>query len=126
MGLFHLKKGTPAAKALPSKITLKDGISVCLDFCCHKRKCNMPHQLCKNGKYYTNWKIVPNDDKVILLKYMDSTGLMWLDTETFKKHKIMIAPEYIHLLGNANKPKQKKGRDLSRRIVHILLTCATK
>jgi len=33
MGLFHLKKGTPASKALPEKSTLKDGI--CLDFCCH-------------------------------------------------------------------------------------------
>jgi hypothetical protein len=30
MGLFHLKKGTPASKALPEKSTLKDGI--CLDF----------------------------------------------------------------------------------------------
>ncbi len=28
MGLFHLKKRTPAAKALPNKSTLKDGISV--------------------------------------------------------------------------------------------------
>jgi hypothetical protein len=32
MGLFHLKKGTPAAKALPNKSTLKDGVSVSLDF----------------------------------------------------------------------------------------------
>ena len=57
MGFFHLKKGTPASKALPDKGTLKDGI--CLDFCCHERKCNFNHLLCKNGKHYTNWKNVP-------------------------------------------------------------------
>jgi hypothetical protein len=59
MGLYHLKKGTPAAKALPKKRILKDGVSMCLDFCCHERKCNHPHALCKNGKHYTNWKKFP-------------------------------------------------------------------
>ncbi len=39
---------------------------------------------------------------------MDKTGLMWLDPETFKKHKILITPKYIHLMGDANGPKQKK------------------
>jgi hypothetical protein len=38
---------------------------------------------------------------------MDSTSLMWLDAERFEKHKITIAPEYAHLLGNATGPKQK-------------------
>ncbi len=32
MGLFHLKKGTTNAKALPDKSTLNDGVSVCLVF----------------------------------------------------------------------------------------------
>jgi hypothetical protein len=59
MGLFHLKKGTPAAKALPKKCILKDSVSMYLDFCCHERKCNHPHALCKNGKHYTNWKKFP-------------------------------------------------------------------
>ncbi len=56
MGLFHVKKGAPASKALPDKSTLKDSASICMDFCSHKKKCNYPHQLCKNGKHYTNWK----------------------------------------------------------------------
>ena len=46
MGLFHIKKGTSAAKAMPDKSTLKDGASICLDFCCHDRKCNFTHLLC--------------------------------------------------------------------------------
>ena len=54
MGLFHVKKGTPASKALPNKSTLKDGATICMDFCCHERKCNFNHLLCKNGKHYTN------------------------------------------------------------------------
>jgi hypothetical protein len=37
MGLFHVKKGTPASKALPNKSTLKDGASICMDFCSHKK-----------------------------------------------------------------------------------------
>jgi hypothetical protein len=47
MGLFHIKMGTPAAKALPDKSRLKDGVGICLDFCSHKKKYNFPHQLCK-------------------------------------------------------------------------------
>ena len=104
MGLFHLKKGTPASKALPEKSTLKNGI--CLDFCCHERKCNFNHLLCKNGKHYTNWKNVPEEDRPILLKHMEKSGLMWLDAETFKKHEIVIAPEFAHLLGDATGPKK--------------------
>jgi hypothetical protein len=41
---------------------------------------------------------------------MDSTSLMWLDAETFKKHKIAIAPKYAHLLGYATGPKQKAAK----------------
>jgi len=104
MGLFHLKKGTPVSKALPDKSTLKDG--VCLDFCCHERKCNFNHLLCKNGKHYTNWKNVPEEDRPILLKHMEKSGVMWLDAETFKKHEVVIAPEFAHLLGDATGPKK--------------------
>jgi hypothetical protein len=105
MGLFHLKKGAPASKALPEKNTLKDGI--CLDFCCHERKCNFNNLLCKSRKHYTNWKNVPEDNMLILLKHMEKSGLMWLDAETFKKHENAIAPEFAHLLGDATGPKRK-------------------
>jgi hypothetical protein len=55
MGIFHVKAGTPAAKALPYKTLLKDSTGICLDFCSQEKKCNFLHQLCKNGKHYTNW-----------------------------------------------------------------------
>jgi hypothetical protein len=107
MGLFHVKTGTPASKALPDKSTLKDGAGICMDFCSHKKKCTYPHQLCKNEKHYTNWKNIPNEDKITLLKHMNSLGLMWLDAKTFEKHKIVIAPQLAHLLGDSMGPKQK-------------------
>ncbi len=107
MGLFHMKKGTPASKALPNKSTLKDGAGICMDFCSHKKKGDYPHQLCKNEMHYTNWKNVLDEDKITLLKHMDGSGLMWFNTKTFKKHKIAIAPEFAHLLGNAMGPRLK-------------------
>jgi hypothetical protein len=107
MGIFHIKKDTPAAKAIPDKPLLKDSLGICLDFCCQGRKCNFPHQLCKNGRHITNWKNLPDEDKLFLLKHVDSLGLMWLDTATFKKHKINIPPECTQLLGDASSPKQK-------------------
>ena len=108
MGIFHVKKGTPASKALPDKAKLKDGASICLDFCCHERKCKYPHALCKNGKHYTNWKNVSDEDKAVLLSHMNETGLLWFDEETMKKHKVQIPAEYSHLLGDATGPKPKQ------------------
>ena len=105
MGIFHMRKGSPASKALPKKSKLKDGI--CLDFCCHERKCNFNHLLCTNGKHYTNWKNIPEENRPILLKHMEKTGLMWLDAETFKRHENVIAPEFAHLLGEVTGVKQK-------------------
>jgi hypothetical protein len=64
MGIFHVKKGTPVFKALPNKSKLKDGASICLDFCCHKRKCKDPHQLRTNRKHYMSWKNVPDKSKL--------------------------------------------------------------
>jgi hypothetical protein len=61
-----------------------------------------------NGKHYTHWNRIPNEDKVVILEHCDSTGKMWLDTKTFKKHKIAIPPKYAHLLGNTSSPKPKE------------------
>ena len=108
MGIFHVKKGTPVLKALPDKTKLKDGASICLDFCCHERKCKYPHALCKDSKHYTNWRNVADVDKAILLSHMNDTGLLWFDEDTMKKHKAEIPSEYSHLLSNATGPKLKQ------------------
>jgi hypothetical protein len=107
MGLFHVKQGTPTVKALPEKDKLKD--KICLDFCLHWKKCNFPHQLNKHGKHYTNWKNVPEANKPVLLSLMNETGLMWLNAETFEKHKQTqaIPSEFVHFLGNTAGPNQR-------------------
>jgi len=89
MGLFHIRKGTPPNRAL--------------------YKCPFPHQLCKTGKHFTNWKHVPDNDKLTIMKHMDETGsAAWLDAETFEKHNSSIPPEFAHLLvlGDASGPKK--------------------
>jgi hypothetical protein len=61
-------------------------------------------------KHYTNWKHVPDEDKPMLLSHMNKTSLMWLNAETFEKHKQTVLTEYAHLLGNTKgmKPKLNK------------------
>jgi hypothetical protein len=105
MGLFHTKIGISAGAAHPKKGKLKD--EICLDFCSHTRKCSKPHQVCTNGKHYTHWNRIPDEDKALILAHCDSTGKMWLDAETFKKHEIVIPPEFAHLLSDASGPKPK-------------------
>jgi hypothetical protein len=38
---------------------------------------------------------------------MDEKKKMWLDAETFARHKVTIAPKFSHLLGDALGPKQR-------------------
>jgi hypothetical protein len=108
MGLFHTKNGISAGAAHPEKGKLKD--KICLDFCWHTRKCSKPHQVCTNGKHYTHWNKIPDEDKILILVHCNSTGKMWLDAETFKKHEIVTPPKFVHLLSDAPgpKPKEKK------------------
>ena len=61
----------------------------------------------RTGSITPTGKNVPEDDRLILLKHMAKSGLMWLDAETFNKHVNFIAPEFTHLLGDATGPKQK-------------------
>ncbi len=108
MGLIHMEKGASVAAVLPEKGNLKENI--CLDFCSHDRNCNLPHLLCKNGKHYTTWKIILDENKAMLLAHMDGKKKMRLDSETFSKHKVAIAPKFLHLLGDASGPKQKSSK----------------
>ncbi len=64
--------------------------------------------LCKNGKHYTTWKNIPNEDKLVLLKHMSESKNLWLDAKTFSKHKIMLAPKFTYLLGDASGLKGKE------------------
>ena len=107
MGLFHIKKGTPVNEAFPDRTKLRNSAGICLDFNSHGHKCPFPHQLCKSGKHFTNWKYVPDDNKPTILKRIDDNGLAWLNAKMFKNHNTSILPKFAHLLGDANGPKKK-------------------
>jgi hypothetical protein len=64
--------------------------------------------LCKNSKHYTTWNNIPDEDKLVLLKHMSESKKLVLDAETFSKHKITLAPKFIHLRGDASGPKGKE------------------
>ena len=110
MRIFHLKKGTPVTKALPGKSNLKDSVSICLDFCCHERKCKYPHALCRNGKHYTNWKNIPKEDKTMLLSHMNETGLLWFDKDTMKNIRLRLPVSILTSLVTPWAPNQNRRR----------------
>jgi hypothetical protein len=43
----------------------------------------------------------------VLLTHMDEKKKMWLNAKTLARHKVIIAPEFSHLLGDASGPKQR-------------------
>ena len=107
MSIFYINLGVNATSALSKKGKLKN--SICLDFCAHGKKCKYPQMLCKNSKHYTTWKNIPDEDKLLLLKkHMSESKNLWLNAETFSKHKITLVPEFAHLLGDALGPTGKE------------------
>jgi hypothetical protein len=48
---------------------------------------------------------------MVLLKHMNNTKNMWLHARTFQKYKIIIAPKFVHLLGDALGLKQKESEN---------------
>lgn len=52
------------------------------------------------------WNDIPTEDKTVLLKHMDKTGSMWLDSDAVKDSSD-IPSEFAYLLGNASGPKPK-------------------
>ncbi len=59
MGLFHVKKGAPAEKALPDKSKLKDGQGICLDFCLHEKSVTSPISYARKGSITPTGKMSP-------------------------------------------------------------------
>ncbi len=119
MGLFHTKNGISVGAAQPEKGKLKD--KICLDFCSHTRKCSKPHQVCTNGKHYTHWNRIPDEDKTLILAHCNSTGKMWLDAETFKKHEVVIPPQVCAPLEWRLRPKAKGEKEYVIMMLFLLV-----
>jgi hypothetical protein len=101
-GLFHCKEGTPVPDLFPAGLTKK----YCSFFCFHNKKCSKPHQAC-DFDHVGRWDKVPPDDQSKILEHCHAGKgkKVWLDADTFAKHKIIIPDKFAYLLGDSEGPK---------------------
>ena len=102
VGLFCGKEGTHVADFFPANLLLKN----CSFFYFHDKKCAKAKTVCEI-EHINEWdKIPPPDERKILEHFHASGEKLWLDADTFMKHKITNIPEkYAYLLGDAKGPK---------------------
>ena len=101
-GLFHSKEGTPVTDLFPTGLTKK----YCSFFCFHNKKCSKPHQAC-DFDHVGRWDKVPPDYQLKILEHCHAGQgkKVWLDADTFAKHKITIPDKFVYLLGDSEGPK---------------------
>jgi hypothetical protein len=101
-GLFHCKEGTPFLDLFPANLEKK----LCSFFCLHGKKCSKPTQVCEY-EHIGKWEKIPANDQIKILEHCHATQgkKVWLDAETFAKHKIIIPDKYAYLLGDSKGPK---------------------
>jgi hypothetical protein len=100
-GLFCCKEGTPINELFPNNLEKK----LCSFFSFHDKKCSKPNQAC-DFEHIGKWDKIPAADQAKILEHCHATQgkKVWLDAETFAKHKIMIPEKYTYLLGDSNGP----------------------
>ena len=101
-GLFHCKDETPISDLFPSNLEKK----YCSFFCLHGKKCFKPAQACEH-EHIGKWEKIPANNQIKILEHCHATQgkKVWLDAETFAKHKIIIPNKYAYLLGDSKGPK---------------------
>jgi len=101
-GLFHCKDGTPVADLFPAGLTKK----YCSFFCFHNKKYSKPHQAC-DFDHVGRCDKVPPDEQLKILEHChaEKGKKVWLDADTFAKHKIVIPDKFVYLLGDSEGPK---------------------
>jgi hypothetical protein len=100
-GLFHCKEGTPIAELFPNNLEKK----LCSFFLFHDKKCSKPNQAC-DFEHIGKWDKIPAADQMKILEHCHTTQgkKVWLDAETFAKHKITVPEKFTYLLGDSNGP----------------------
>jgi hypothetical protein len=101
-GLFRCKEGTPIAELFPSDLSKK----LCSFFSFHDKKCSKPNQAC-DFEHIGKWDKIPVADQTKILEHCHATrgNKVWLDAETFTKHKITVPEKFTYLLGDSFGPK---------------------
>ncbi len=101
-GLFCCKEGMPILELFPSNLEKK----YCSFFCFHDKKCSKPNQAC-NFDHIGKWDKIPANNQLEILEYCHATDgkKVWLDANTFAKHRAMVPDKYAYLLGDSKGPK---------------------
>ena len=101
-GLFRCKEGTPIAELFPSDLSKK----LCSFFSFHDKKCSKPNQAC-DFEHIGKWDKIPVADQTKILEHCHATrgNKVWLDAETFAKHRITVPEKFTYLLGDSFGPK---------------------
>jgi hypothetical protein len=101
-GSLRCKEGTPIGELFPSDLSKK----YCSFFCFHDKKCSKPKQSC-DFEHVGKWDKIPGKDQTKILEHCHASGgKIWLDADTFTKHRVTHIPEkFAYLLGDAKGPK---------------------
>ena len=101
-GLFRCKEGTPIAELFPNDLEKK----LCSFFSFHEKKCTKPNQAC-DFAHIGKWDKIPAGDQTKILEHCHAAQgkKVWLDADTFAKHKVTVPEKYTYLLGDSNGPK---------------------
>ncbi len=79
---------------------------LCSFFSFNDKKCSKPNQAC-DFEHIGKWDKIPAADQRKILKHCHAAQgkKIWLDAETFVKHKVMVPEKFTYLLGDPNGPK---------------------
>ena len=101
-GSLRCKEGTPIGELFPSDLSKK----YCSFFCFHDKKCSKPKQSC-DFEHVGKLDKIPGEDQTKILEHCHASGgKIWLDADTFTKHRVTNIPEkFAYLLGDAKGPK---------------------
>jgi hypothetical protein len=101
-GLFRCKEGTQIAELFPNDLEKK----LCSFFTFHEKKYSKPNQAC-NFEHIGKWDKIPAADQAKILEHCHATQgkKVWLDADTFMKHKVTVPDKYTYLLGDSTGPK---------------------
>ncbi len=99
--LFCCKEGTQIGELFPSDLTKK--YHSFLRF--HDKKCSKPSQAW-DFNHVGKWDKIPVDDQSKILEHFHAfKGKIWLDADTFAKHRATVPNKFTYLLGDSKGPK---------------------
>ncbi len=101
-GLFHCAEGTATTDLFPPGLSKL----LCGFFCFHNKKCSKPNQACKYN-HIGKWEKILADNQAKILTHCHSPKgkKVWLDAETFRKHRATVPDEFTYLLGDTKDAK---------------------